>query len=419
MGQNGMGDIVEYEISRLGAQADGVVDAADGPIFVPYALPGENVRAESQGQRARLVEVITASPHRIAPVCRHFGSCGGCAIQHLAHDEYKAWKRGSVVAAFTSRGLDVEVSDLVTVGHGARRRAVFTAKRSGREVALGFHAAGSHDVVDLTECVVIDPGIVQLLPRLKTFVAPLVPDNGEARVTVLSASNGFDVAIEIGSMGTDLTPGQRARLASRAAELKLVRFSLNGDTVYQMADPTVTMGSAHVTPPPGVFLQASAAAEAAMAQIIVACLPKRAKRAVDLFSGMGAFSFALAARVGVLAVDSEAKAIGALETGKRYAKGLKPIETRVRDLMREPLSRKELGGFDLAVFDPPRAGAQAQAGMLAKSAVPVVVAVSCNPATLARDARILIDGGYKLGRVTPIDQFIYSPHVEVVAVFTR
>lgn len=419
MGRHGMGDIVEYEIARLGAQADGVVDTPAGPVFVPNALPGETVLADNQGQRARLVEVLAASPHRIAPVCRHFGVCGGCAIQHLARDEYNAWKRGSVVAAFTSRGLDVPVSDLVHVGHGARRRAVLTAKRSGREVTLGFYAAGSHDVVDLTECIVIDPGIVQLLPRLKAFVAPLVPANGEARVTVLSAVNGFDVAVEIDGMGTNLPPGQRARLASGATELKLVRFSLNGEAVYQIADPVVAMGQAHVTPPPGVFLQASADAEATMAQIIVAALPKRAKRAVDLFSGMGAFSFALSARVRVLAIDSEARAIGALETAKRHAQGLKPIETRVRDLMREPLSRKELEGFDLAVFDPPRAGAQAQAEMLAKSAVPVVVAVSCNPATLARDARILIDGGYKLGRVTPIDQFIYSPHVEVVAVFTR
>lgn len=414
-----MGDIVELKITKLGAQADGVAESSGEQIFIPYALPGETVRGEAQGSRARLVDVLSPSPHRVEPVCRHFGVCGGCAIQHLARDKYEHWKRGTVAAAFAARGLDVEIGELASVGHGARRRAVFTATRDGREIALGFHAAGTHDVVDLSECAVIDAGIVRLLPALKEFVAPLVPSKGGARVTVLAATNGFDAAIEVEGVGQNLPAGQRARLAAGAAELNLIRFSLNDDPVYQLAVPTVAMGAAHVTPPPGVFLQASAKAETAMARIIVDALPKRAKRAVDLFSGMGAFSFSLAARVKVLAIDSDADAIAALETGKRHAKGLKTIDTKVRDLMREPLSRKELEGFDLAVFDPPRAGAQAQAEMLAKSAVPVVVAVSCNPATLARDARILIDGGYKLRQVTPIDQFIYSPHVEVVAVFRR
>jgi 23S rRNA (uracil1939-C5)-methyltransferase len=410
---------VELKITKLGAQADGVAEGSGEPIFVSGALPGEVIRAEVEGARARLVEVLSASPDRVEAACRHFGTCGGCAIQHLARDRYNEWKRGIVTAAFSARGLDANIGELISVGHGARRRAVFTATRDGREIALGFHAAGSHDVVDLTECAVVDAGIVRLLPSLRTFIAPLVPSKGGARVTVLAATNGFDVAVEVDGMGPNLPAGQRARLAAGAAELNLLRFSINGDPVYQMAAPLVAMGAAHVTPPPGVFLQASAEAEAAMARLIVEALPRRAKRAVDLFSGMGAFSFALAARVKVLAIDSDANAIAALEMGKRHAQGLKTIDTKVRDLMREPLSRKELEGFDLAVFDPPRAGAQAQAEMLAKSAVPVVVAVSCNPATLARDARILIDGGYKLGRVTPVDQFLYSPHVEVVAVFTR
>jgi len=414
-----MVDTIELKIAKLGAQADGVVDVAGGQAFVAYALPGETVRAEIEGPRARLLEVVAASPDRVDPVCRHFGACGGCAIQHLRPDRYDAWKRGTVTAAFAARGIEVELNETISVGHGARRRAVFTAVRDGREVALGFYAAGTHDVVDITECAVVDAGLVQLLPALKAFVAPLVPTKGETRVTVLAAENGFDIAVEVEGLGNSLPPGQRARLATGAAELKLTRFSLNGDPVYQQAEPKVAMGRALVTPPPGVFLQASAQAEAAMARLIVEALPKRAKRAVDLFSGMGAFSFSLAERVKVLAVDSDAAAIAALQDGQRHAQGLKPIETKVRDLMREPLSRKELEGFDLAVFDPPRAGAQAQAEMLAKSAVPVVVAVSCNPATLARDARILIGGGYKLAEVTPVDQFLYSPHVEVVAVFRR
>lgn len=418
-----MGKVIECEITRLGAQADGIAEVEGRQVFVPYALTGEVVRAEVDGPRGRLIEVVRASPERVTPVCRHFGVCGGCAIQHLACDKYNAWKRGIVAAAFASRGLDVEIADMISVGHGARRRAVFTAARDGREIALGFHAAGSHDIVDLAECAVVDASIVRLLPALKSLVAPLVPSRGEMRIMVLAAANGLDVAIEvegpIEGPRQSLSAGQRARLGAGAAELKLLRFSLNGDPLYQLAEPYVTMGAAHVTPPPGVFLQASAEAEAAMARIVVEALPKRAKRAVDLFSGMGAFSFWLATRVKVLAIDSDANAISALEAGKRHVQGLKPIDAKVRDLMREPLSRKELEGFDLAVFDPPRAGAQPQAEMLSKSAVPIVVAVSCNPATLARDARILVDGGYKLLRATPIDQFLYSPHVEVVAVFTR
>lgn len=419
MGRRGMGDIEDLEIAKLGAQADGVSERASGLMFVPYTLPGELVRAEIEGTRARLVEVLRPSPDRVVPTCRHFMVCGGCAIQHLAYEKYTAWKRETVAGAFAARGLDLEVADPVAVGHGARRRAVFSASRDGRQIALGFHGANSHDVVDLTECLVVDPGIVRLLPDLKAFLAPLVPSKGEARVTVVAASNGFDVAVEVDGLGTELPPGQRARLAAGAAELKLLRFSLNGDPVYQSAVPFVTMGAAQVIPPPGVFLQASADAEAAMARMIVEALPKRAKRAVDLFSGMGAFSFALAARVKVLAIDSDKRAIEALEEARRHAQGIKPIDTKVRDLMREPLSRRELEGFDLAVFDPPRAGAQAQAEMLAKSTVRAVVAVSCNPATLARDARILIDGGYRATRIVPVDQFLYSPHVEVVALFTR
>ena len=199
----------------------------------------------------------------------------------------------------------------------------------------------------------------------------------------------------------------------------IVRFSYAGDVIYQRDLPRIAMGRASVVVPAGVFLQASGLAERTMAALITGALGKKVRRVADLFAGVGAFTFPLAERQSVLAVDSDGDALAALRLAARGADGLKPIETKLRDLFREPLSRKELEGFDAVVFDPPRAGAKAQAEMIAKSKVPLAVAVSCNPATLARDVRILMDGGFRLQSLTPVDQFVYTAHVEAVAVLAR
>ena len=397
-------------IARLGAQGDGIADTADGPRFVPFALPGERVRQHEDGS----VDILSSpSPDRIPPACRHFGTCGGCVAQHMRDPLYDAWKHAIVTEAFRQRGLAPAIDPLVRVAAGSRRRAVFTAHRQGSSVTLGYHRRRSHDLFDVAECPVLQPVIVAALPGLRALIGALAAR--DARLTVLATPAGLDVAIEAKARAA---PQTAALLARHAAQHRLARLVLNGDTIAQRAAPDVPLGGSSVRVPPGAFVQAVEAAQDAMVALVIEATAG-AKRVADLFCGVGTFSLALARTARVLAVDHDSSSLLALESAARHTQGLKPIETKMRDLFREPLSAKELAGFDAVVFDPARAGARAQAAEIARSAVKRIVAVSCNPATLAADARLLVDGGYRLERVTPIDQFLYAPHVEAVAVLSR
>jgi 23S rRNA (uracil1939-C5)-methyltransferase len=408
-----MAEGTEVTIDRLGAQGDGVAETATGPIYVPFALPGERWQLLPDAPAVRL----TASPQRVAAPCRHFGTCGGCIAQHMADDLYNAWKHNVVAQAFAHRGIDVEIVPLRRIAAASRRRAFFGVTRNDDSVTLGFREEGQHRLVDLTECVVLDPAIVAAMPSLRELARSILPprDSAGARLIVTRLDHGLDVAFETDAR----VPAEGLqRVAQLAARAGILRLSIGGETIMSGTPPTLALGPATVLPPAGIFLQAVPEAERVMTQLILDALPK-VKSVADLFCGLGTFTFALARRARVLAADGDKRAIAALTAAAKGAQGLKPITTMMRDLFREPLAARELDGFDAVVFDPPRAGAPAQCERLAKSKVKTVVAVSCNPATLARDARLLIDGGYKLERVTPIDQFIYSPHIEVVAVFRR
>lgn len=409
-----MPDERELLITHVGAQGDGIAESQDASIFVPFALAGERVIADVEGTRGRLLRILQPSTDRIDPVCRHFGACGGCVVQHMSSDAYRTWKRHLVVSAFAARGLDVDVGDLVEPG-GKRRRAVFSIERTDGGVAIGFHEAQSHALVAIAECPVLDPKIVAALPALNVLVAPLISKRG-ARLTVTATNAGLDVLLD--GIERKLSPDIRSRLASAASALQLARLTMGNDVVVETLPPFLSFATADVVLPPGSFVQAVAEAETEMAKRIVNAVGK-AKSVADLFCGVGAFTFPLAARAKVLAFDGNQPAIAALNAAVKKATGLKPITAHVRDLFRDPLSPLELNEHDAVVFDPPRAGAEAQAQRLARSKVKTVVAASCNPATLARDARHLVDGGYKIDAVTPIDQFVYSAHVEVVAVFRR
>ena len=402
-------------IARVGAQGDGVAETANGPVFVPFTLAGERVRAVVEGTAGQLVEVLAPSNDRVVPPCRHFTICGGCALQHMATPAYRAWKTKQVAATFRARGLDVVVNDIIAC-KGARRRAALSARATSAGVLLGFHEAASHDLVDLEECCVLHPSIVAALPKLRALIAPLLSRRGETRVIATWTLGGLDVALE--DVAAKLTPELRTGLAKAASSAAVARVSVNGDPVYESLTTALRFGNAEVVAPPGAFLQAVAEMEETMADLVLRAAGK-SKAIADLFCGVGAFTFRLAERAKVFAADSDKRAIAALNAALKKARGLKPVEARTRDLFREPLSATELRDFDCVVFDPPRAGADAQARMLARSQVKTVIAVSCNPATLARDARTLIDGGYILESVTPVDQFLYSPHIEAVAVFRR
>jgi len=400
------------EVTRLGAQGDGIVETPDGPAYVPFALPGERWRLAE----GRAPERLTTSSDRQEPICRHFGQCGGCVAQHMAPQLYRRWKEAALLQAFASRGIEIEPEPMRIIPARSRRRAFLGVARRGNEVVLGFREEGSHALVDLAECPVLDPAIVQAFPALRELARLALPADAGGRLIVTRADGGLDVSIENGA--ARLGPEARADLARLAAEALLQRLSVDGAVIYMESMPALTLGGVRVELPPGAFLQAVPEAEAIMIELVTAAVGKT-RQVADLFSGLGTFAFPLARKSRVLAVDSERRSIEALEKAARGATGLKPISTKVRNLMREPLSRGELEPFDAVVLDPPRAGAKGQAETLARSRVPKVVMVSCNPATLARDARILIDGGYRPQAITPVDQFIFSRHLEVVAVFRR
>lgn len=401
------------EILRIGHKGDG--ETAEG-VFVAFTVPGDKVIVEGQGDRARIVDLAAKGPTRTAPVCKHFTFCGGCALQHVEPEAYRAWKRDQVVQALAQRGItDVDVAPLVSFAPRTRRRAVLTAKLVDGTVMIGFQERGSHHIVDMNECHILHPDLFALVVKLRHALAPLLPEHARAEIDILRADNGIDMSLGIGR--TTLDGALRTKLASLATALGLVRLTVNGELVAQSAPPIIRWAGAEVTPPPAAFLQAVPEAEASLQSLVTDAVGK-AKRVADLFAGCGAFTFALARHAAVAAFDSETDAIAAL-TAARNAPGLKPITAERRDLFRRPLLKHELDAFDAVVIDPPRAGAKAQAEQLTTSKVKTIAAVSCSPATFARDARILIDGGYKLKSVTPIDQFLWSPHIELVAVFER
>src|SRR5680860_242855 len=406
---------LEVEIARLGAQGDGIAEGPGAPLFVPFTLPGERVRLDlgEDGKHAALLEVLDPSPERIDPVCPHFGTCGGCALQHLEEGAYLAWKRDLVVHALKSRGLDAEVEGARPVSLGNRRRATFSLGRDGRGVVLGYRRARSHDLIDIEMCPILSPGIVARLPKLKAALAPLLGGKCEARVGVTETETGLDIVVE----GVRPKESALARLAGEAGALGLARITVGGESLM-LAPPTVRFGSAQVKLPPGAFLQASPQAEAVMTALVTEGVAG-AKRIADLFAGLGTFTFGLAQTSAVDAYETDEAALDALAEAARHTPKLKPVRALARDLFRSPLGGKDLDRYDAVVFDPPRAGAAAQSELLAKSKVKRLVAVSCNPGTLARDLRLLVDGGYRLTRVVPVDQFLFSSHVEVVAHLAR
>jgi 23S rRNA (uracil1939-C5)-methyltransferase len=403
---------LEVRIERLGAQGDGLAQGPDGPLFVPFTLPGELVKvaAEPGEPRAEALAILEPSPERVAPVCQYFGTCGGCALQHIEARAYLAWKREQVIAALASRGLEVPVGEVRAVPLASRRRAAFTLGRTARGVAFGYRAARSHAIVDIAACPVLNSSIVGRLPKLKSLLAPLLGGKREARVTVTEADQGLDVAVE----GIRPSAGLFAKLAATDARIGAARITIDGESVILAGEPSVTLSGAQVRLPPGAFLQASRESDAVLAGLVKSGVG-RAKRVADLFAGIGTFTFALAGSAEVDAFEQDEAAIAALTGAARTTPKLKPVRTFSRDLFRAPLSARELARYDAVVLDPPRAGARAQAEALAASKVPKVVMVSCNPGTCARDLRILVDGGYRITRVVPVDQFLFSPHIELVA----
>ena len=406
-------------IERMGRYGEGIADSPDGALHVPYTLPGEIAEVDTwlgDNVRRHLIRIEQASPQRIAPVCPHFTICGGCALQHWEHEHYRAWKRALVTDALGQAGIAASVDELIDAHGEGRRRAVFHARRGTHDVlSVGFAAPRAHHIVPIDRCPVLAPGLAGALEAAWAIAEVLAGARKPLDIRATESEAGLDVDVR-GS--GPLNPARTSDLARVAERHKLARLTRHGEIVAQRAAPTVSIGRARVALPPGAFLQATAAGEASLAALVAEHCAGAAWIA-DLFAGVGPFALRLAERARVIAADSDKDAIAALARAAATTQGLKPIETAARDLFRRPFLAAELESCDAVVFDPPRQGAQAQARELAAARVPVVVAVSCSPTTFARDARILADGGYRLTRVTPVDQFLYSAHVELVGRFEK
>lgn len=414
-------------VDALGAQGDGVAAHEGRPLFVPFALPGERVRVRlgeprGEGRAASVVERLSDSSDRVQAPCRHFGRCGGCQLQHLARARYLDWKAGLLQSALRHRRLDAAVvRPLAAIEPGSRRRARFAAHRHDKGLWFGFHERAGKRIAHLEHCPVLLEPLQRLIPALRGMAGAILPDRGSADFEVTLSATGIDLLIEQPGRAPD--SAARAKLVAIAGETGIIRTSWKSpkadpEPIALFGTPQMRFGGVAVDLPPGAFLQPSAAGEAALLAEVQRAT-EGARRIADLFSGCGSFALPLASRAMVHAVEGDKAATAALASAAKRAGIGHRLAVERRDLERAPLQPEELAKFDAVVFDPPRAGAAAQSRALAASKVERVVAVSCNPASFARDARILVDGGYRFEWAVPVDQFPWSPHLELVARFSR
>ena len=401
-------------VERLGHRGDGIAQGPEGQVFVPQTLPGEVVEGDQAGDLLLNTRILTPSPNRIRPPCPHARTCGGCLMQHAADPFVADWKLGIVAGALAGQGLESPLRPIQTSPPRSRRRATLAARRTKGGALIGFHARASETLVAIPNCQLLHPAILATFPALEALVVTGGSRSAELSLTVTHSLGGPDVAV---AGGKPLESEMRMALARVAEAFNIARLTWDGEVVALRTMPVQRFGKALVAPPPGAFLQATAEGEAALLSAVEEAIGP-ARRVVDLFAGSGTFSLPLAETAEVLAVESDAAMLAALDRGWRQAQGLHRVTTETRDLFRRPLEPDEFKGFDAVVIDPPRAGAEAQTATLAHSHVPVIAAVSCNPVTFARDARILTGAGYVLDWVQVVDQFRWAAHVELVARFS-
>lgn len=426
---------IDLTIDALGARGDGIGSHQGQPVYVPFALPGERLRVRLTGRRgdgltAETLTIVASAPERMAPACRHFAdleaACGGCTLQHLSAAESAIFKRRLVTDAMAHRGLDPRVvAATVAVPPGRRRRATFSVAATRRGLAVGFHRREDRHVIDLGECPALLPGLAGLLGPLRVLLAGLTAAATGGTIDVLLSDTGFDVVF-VFAREPELADRRRLGAFAETADIARLSWQVSEreapEPIIVRGEPVVGFAGVAVVPPPGAFLQASAEGEAAIVAALRAAFAGRPgiRRTADLFAGCGTLSFPLADYGRVLAIEQNPAMTAAIARAAGQAGLGGRVETETRDLYRRPLAGKELTGFDAVVFDPPRTGAAEQARAIAEAGRPsLIVAVSCNPSTFARDARILVDAGYRLTVVTPIDQFPWSSHVELVGAFDR
>ena len=401
-------------IERLGHRGDGIAQGPGGPVFVPQTLPGEVVEGDIAGDQLLNTRILTPSANRIRPPCSHARTCGGCLMQHAADPFVADWKLGIVKGALAGQGLDAPLRPIETSPPRSRRRATLAARRTKGGALIGFHARASETLVAIPNCQLLHPAVLATFPALEALVVTGGSRSAELSLTVTHSLGGPDVAV---TGGKPLDSELRMTLARVAETFNIARLTWDGEVIALRTLPVQRFGKALVAPPHGAFLQATAEGEAALLSAIRGAIGP-ARRVMDLFAGSGTFSLPLADSAEVHAVESDAAMLAALDRGWRQAQGLHRVTTETRDLFRRPLEPDEFKGFDAVVIDPPRAGAEAQTATLARSRVPVIAFVSCNPVTFARDARSLTEAGYVMDWLQVVDQFRWAAHVELVARFS-
>ena len=406
---------MKVTIDRLGHLGDGIAQGPLGAIFVPGMLPGEEVEGDLQGDQLADFRIVTPSVNRVKPPCSHAKTCGGCMMQHASEAFVADWKLGIVKGALAGQGLEAEFRPIITSPPKSRRRATIAARRTKTGALMGFHARASDMVVEVPNCQLLHPDLIATFPGLQALVKLGGSRTAEVSLTVTRSLSGADVMV-VG--GKPLDGQLQLELARVTETYGFARLTWNGDTVALRTAPMQRFGRALVSPPPGAFLQATVEGEQALLRTVALAIGS-AKKIVDLFAGVGTFALPLAERAEVHAVEGEAAMTAALAKAANNTEGLKRVTVETRDLFRRPLEDDEFKGVEAVVIDPPRAGAEAQMAVLARSKVPVIASVSCNPISFARDAKVLIAGGYHLDWVQVVDQFRWSAHVELVAKFSR
>lgn len=401
-----------FKIQRLGHQGDGV---ADGPLFAPRTLPGEEITGTVEGSQISDIRIVTPSSDRVKPPCRHYNACGGCQLQHASDSFVSEWKVDIVRHALSAQGLETVFRQIITSPPQSRRRATLAVRRTKKGAMAGFHGRASGVITEIPDCQLLDPALVNAIPMVEALATAVGSRKGELAVTLTTTRGGLDVSI---TGGKPLDGPLRMVLAQTVEQHGLARLAWDGEVVAMRAPATQVFGVAQVVPPPGAFLQATRHGEKALLSAVRE-ITKDARRIVDLFAGCGTFTLPLAGGAEIHAVEGDRDMTKALDQGWRHTSDLKKVTTEARDLFRRPLMPDELAKFDAVVIDPPRAGAEAQIDELSQAKTPVIAYVSCNPITFARDAQILCSSGYRLNWVQVVDQFRWSVHTELVASFTR
>ena len=402
----------QFKITRLGHHGDGI---ADGPLFAPLTLPGEIVTGQPVGKKLEEIRIIEPSSDRVSPPCRHFKSCGGCQLQHASDAFLEDWKQQVVKTALASNGLETDFLPIAVSPPRSRRRATFAARRTKKGAMAGFHARGSDTLVDIPDCQLLHPDLMAGLPVAKALAQIGASRKHSVSVATTLSESGLDICV---TEGKPLDGPLRVELATLAEQYALARLTWEDEVIATRLPPEQVFGDVRVVPPSGTFLQATKDGEEALRHDVQEIVGSSSK-VLDLFAGCGTFALPMARHAAVHAVEGDQAMMAALDSGWRMAQGLKKVTHETRDLFRRPLMPDEVAKFDAAVIDPPRAGASAQISELAKSDIPVIAYVSCNPVTFAKDARHLVDHGYRLKALRVVDQFRWSSHVELAAHFLR